>query len=376
MPDDASGWHRASLVVCALGESSPRHSKCLGAPDTLIASAHRGGHPFFPTGADPLAGNPAFRNSPAFTENAQRASQAVPGGQQAPYGQQYGQPQYGQAPYGQAPYGQAPYGQQQPYGQPAIPTPEQLDQQFGRPSAGPLETERLTYDGVIMKTALTLGVTALGFIVTLGMLFVSGTSPAFFVLTYGGALVGFVLALVNIFKKEPSPALVLAYAAAQGLFLGGFSGILEFGMGLDGIIFQALLATACVIAATLALYAFRIVRTSPRMNKIFFIVLIGYGLFSLVNFGMMLFGATGDLAFGMRSAPSPLFGIPWGVLLGGLAVLLGAYSLVMDFEGIELGVKRGVHKKYGWSAAFGLTMTIIWLYVEILRIIAIVRGNN
>lgn len=321
-----------------------------------------------------MAGNPAFRNSPAFTENTQRAAQAAPGGQQAPYGQQ----QYGQQPYGQQQYGQQPYGQpmqygQAPYGQ---PSPDQLDQQFNRPAASPLETERLTYEGVITKTVVTLGVTALGFIVTLGMLLMTGTSLPFYVLTYGGALVGFVLALVNIFKKEPSPALVLAYAGAQGLFLGGFSGLLEFGMGLDGIIFQALLATACVIAATLALYAFRIVRTSPRMNKIFFIVLIGYGLFSLVNFGMMLFGATGDLAFGMRSAPSPIFGIPWGVLLGGLAVLLGAYSLVMDFEGIELGVKRGVHKKYGWSAAFGLTMTIIWLYVEILRIIAILRGNN
>jgi len=324
-----------------------------------------------------LAGNPAFRNSPAFTENAQRAAQAAPGGQQAPYGQA----PYGQAPYGQAPYGQQPqqYGQPTQYGgapygqQPGIPSPEQLDQQFGRPSAGPLETERLTYDGVIMKTLVTLGVTALGFMVTLGMLWVSGTSAPFYVLTYGGALVGFVLALVNIFKKEPSPALVLAYAAAQGLFLGGFSGILEFGLGYSGIIFQALLATACVIAATLALYAFRIVRTSPKMNKIFFIVIIGYGLFSIANFVGMLVAPTG--MFGWRSSVE-IMGIPLGVILGVLAVVLGAYSLVMDFEGIELGVKRGVHKKYGWSAAFGLTMTIIWLYVEIIRIIAILRGSE
>ncbi|WP_072312723.1 Bax inhibitor-1/YccA family protein [Agrococcus sp. Marseille-P2731] len=325
-----------------------------------------------------MAGNPAFRNSPAFSENSQRAAQATPGGQQAPYGQApygqapYGQQQFGQQPSGQQSYGQAPYGQQQP----GVPTPEQLNQQFNAPAAGPVETERLTYDGVIMKTALTLGVTAVGFLITLGMVMLQGTTTPFFVLTYGGALVGFVLALVNIFKKEPSPALILGYAAAQGLFLGGFSGMLEFGMQLDGIIFQALLATACVIGVTLAGYAFRIFRTSPKLNKIFFIAIIGYGVFSLVNFGMMLFGATGDLAFGMRSAPSPLFGIPWGVLLGGLAVLLGAYSLVMDFEGIEMGVKRGVHKKYGWSAAFGLVLTIIWLYVEILRIIAIVRGNN
>lgn len=318
-----------------------------------------------------MAGNPAFRNSPAFTENAQRAAQAVPGGQQAPYGQ---------APYGQAPYGQQPQQYGQPmqyggtaYGQQPIPGADQLNQQFGRPSAGPLETERLTYDGVIMKTLVTLGVTAIGFIVTLGMLWVSGTSLPFYALTYGGALVGFVLALVNIFKKEPSPALVLAYAASQGLFLGGFSGILEFGMGYSGIIFQALLATACVIAATLALYAFRIVRTSPRMNKIFFIVIIGYGLFSIANFVGMIVAPTG--MFGWRSSVE-IMGIPLGVILGVLAVVLGAYSLVMDFEGIEMGVKRGVHKKYGWSAAFGLTMTIIWLYVEILRIIAILRGNN
>jgi uncharacterized YccA/Bax inhibitor family protein len=335
-----------------------------------------------------LAGNPAFRNSPAFTENAQRAAQAIPGGQQ-PYGQApYGQAPYGQAPYGQAPYGQAPYGQQQPYGQPmqygqapygqqpGVPTPEQLQQQFNAPSAGPLETERLTYDGVITKTVMTLGVTAVGFIITLGMLLFTGTSAAFYVLTFGGALVGFVLALVNIFKKEPSPALVLAYAAAQGLFLGGFSGLLEFGgfgRPMTGIIFQALLATACVIAATLALYAFRIVRTSPKMNKIFFIVIIGYGLFSIANFVGMLVAPSG--MFGWRSSVE-IMGIPLGVILGVLAVVLGAYSLVMDFEGIEMGVKRGVHKKYGWSAAFGLTMTIIWLYVEILRILAILRGNN
>jgi uncharacterized YccA/Bax inhibitor family protein len=321
-----------------------------------------------------LAGNPAFSNSPAFTENSQRAAQAIPGGQ-APYGQApYGQAPYGQAPYGQQQFGGAPYGQQQygaPYGQQPMPSPDQLNQQFNAPSAGPLETQRLTYDGVITKTAMTLGVTALGFAITLAMGLLGGSSPLFYLLTYGGALVGFVLALVNIFKKEPSPALVLAYAAAQGLFLGGFSAVLEFVY--SGIIFQALLATASVFAVTLVGYCFRVFRTSPKLNKIFFIVIIGYGLFSLANFIGMLVAPTG--MFGWRSSVE-IMGIPLGVILGALAVLLGAYSLVMDFEGIELGVKRGVHKKYGWSAAFGITMTIIWLYVEILRIIAILRSSN
>ncbi|WP_188718003.1 Bax inhibitor-1/YccA family protein [Agrococcus terreus] len=321
----------------------------------------------------PLAGNPAFSNSPAFSSNPQRAGQ-------------FGQQQYGQQAYGQQPYGQAPqapqFGQQQGYGapygqqQPGFGGPDQLEQQYGRPSATPLDTERLTYDGVIMKTVATLGVTAVGFAVTLAMLWVSGTTLPFFALTYGGALVGFVLALVNIFKKEPSRTLVLAYAAAQGLFLGGFSGMLEFGafgQPMQGIIFQALLATACVFGVTLAGYAFRVFRTSPKLNKIFFIVIIGYGLFSLANFVGMLVAPTG--MFGWRSSVE-IAGIPLGVILGVLAVLLGAYSLVMDFEGIELGVKRGVPAKFGWSAAFGITMTVIWLYVEIIRIIAILRSNN
>lgn len=316
--------------------------------------------------------SPAFNNSPAFSSNPRIAEQATPAG-----GQAYGQaPQYGQAPYGQAPYGQAPYGQpqngQQPYGQqPPFGAPDQLEQQFQRPSATPAETERLTYDGVIMKTVATLGVTALGFVVTLGMLFMTGPSLPFYVLTYGGALVGFVLALVNIFKKEPVPGLVLSYGAAQGLFLGGFSAIVESMYG--GIIFQALLATACVFGVTLAGYAFRIFRTSPRMTKIFFIVMIGYLVFSVANLIGMFVAPTG--MFGWRSSVE-IMGIPLGVILGILAVLLGAYSLVMDFEGVEKGVKRGVHKKYGWTAAFGITMTVIWLYVEILRIIAILRGNN
>lgn len=312
--------------------------------------------------------NPAFSNSPAFTSNPQRAAQAAPPAPQFGQQQAYGQQPYGQAPqapqFGQQPgYGQAPYGQQ----------PQQFGQQQGYGQQTPLETERLTYDGVIMKTIGTLGVTAIGFVITLGMLLVTGTSAAFYLLTYGGALVGFVLALVNIFKKEPVPALVLAYGLAQGFFLGGFSGLMEFGAGFSGIIFQALLATACVFGVTLAGYAFRIFRTSPRANKIFFILIIGYTLFSLVNFVLMLTGVNQD-PWGLRS--QEIFGIPLGLILGVLAVVLGAYSLVMDFEGVENGVKRGVDKKYGWSAAFGITMTIIWLYVEILRIIAIFRGNN
>ena len=98
------------------------------------------------------------------------------------------------------------------------------------------------------------------------------------------------------------------------------------------------------------------------------IAMIGYGLFSLLNFGLMMFGVI-DGMFGMRSG---LLGLGIGVL----AVLLATYALVLDFTNISEGVRQGAPAKMAWAAAFGLTVTLIWLYVEILRILAILRGDD
>lgn len=316
-----------------------------------------------------------FSNSPAFSRDPQRAAQLRQDGDYVP-GQTYA-PQQGQ---GQQPGFQQPgfqqYGQpaQQGYQQPGAPSPEQLGQMYDRPSATSSDTGRLTYDGVIMKTVAMLGIVAVGFLLQMGLL-LTGNGMLMQGLMWVGLIAGLVLGLVNAFKREPNRGLILAYAAAQGLAIGGFSAIIEFGMGLEGIVFQALLATACVFAATLALYAFRIVRVTPKLTRFFFIVMIGYALFSLVNFVLMITGISPD-PWGLRSVDVPILGLPFGVVLGALAVLLGAYSLMLDFNNVEIGVQRGVPAKYGWQAAFGITATIIWLYVEILRILAILRGNN
>jgi uncharacterized YccA/Bax inhibitor family protein len=95
-------------------------------------------------------------------------------------------------------------------------------------------------------------------------------------------------------------------------------------------------------------------------------------VFSLVNFGLMAFGTTSGM-FGLRSVE--IFGIPMGVPLGILVVFLAAYSLVMDFESIKAGVEKGAPRVYGWQAAFGIMVTVVWLYVEILRLLAILRGD-
>ncbi|UEL29607.1 Bax inhibitor-1/YccA family protein [Pseudarthrobacter sp. L1SW] len=306
-----------------------------------------------------LGGNPIFNG-----KNFRGATQAPPVPQapygHAPYGQQpYGQASYGQQPYGQQPYGQAPYGQQG-YGQQPM-TDEQLRQMYSQPAAGPADTGRMTFDDVIVKTAACLGFVVLGAAVTLTVSL--GLASMLMIV---GALGGFVLALVNTFKKQPSPALILAYAGLEGLFLGGLTRVLD--TMYPGVGLQAVVGTLSVFAVTLLLFKSGKVRATPKAMKFFMIALVGYALFSVVNLVMMMTGLTTE-PFGLRS------GII-GVVIGILAIGLAAFSLVMDFTSIEEGVRSGAPQRFSWTAAFGLTVTLVWLYVEIIRLLAILRGDE
>jgi uncharacterized YccA/Bax inhibitor family protein len=265
-----------------------------------------------------------------------------------------------QAPYGHPPYGQQPYGQA-PYGQPQNMTNEQLQQMYNQPAAGPADTGRMTFDDVIVKTAACLGVLLVGAAVTL---FVSMGLASLLMIV--GALGGFVLALVNTFKKQPSPALILAYAGLEGLFLGGLTRVLD--TMYPGVGLQAVLGTLSVFTVTLLLFKSGKVRATPKAMKFFMIAMLGYALFSVVNLVMMVTGLTTE-PFGLRS------GII-GVVIGVLAIGLAAFSLVMDFTSIEAGVRSGAPQRFSWTAAFGLTVTLVWLYVEIIRLLAILRGDD
>ena len=235
-----------------------------------------------------------------------------------------------------------------------------LDAMYDKPSATGSDTGRMTYEDTVMKTLIAFGVLLAGALV--GWVF-----PA---LAIPGLIIGLVLALVNIFKKQPSRGLILAYAGFEGLFVGGISAI--FNSMWEGIVTQAVFGTLAVIGVTLFLFLSGKFRTSPRMNRIVMVAMVGYLVFSLTNFGLMMFGAT-DGMFGLRSME--IFGIPLGVVLGILVVFLAAYSLVMDFESIKAGVERGATRVYGWQGAFGIMVTVVWLYVEILRLLAILRGE-
>ena len=102
--------------------------------------------------------------------------------------------------------------------------------------------------------------------------------------------------------------------------------------------------------------------------------MVGYLVYSLLNVILMWTGVVGT-GFGLNSQVE-IMGIPLGLIIGVLVVIMGAYSLVLDFDGIQQGVRNGAPRQYGWMGAFGIMVTVVWLYVEILRIIAIARGND
>ena len=242
------------------------------------------------------------------------------------------------------------------------PSTQQLEDMYSAPSATPVQTGRMTYDDVVVKTGLTFGVLLVGAVI-------GWFAPQFALV---GAIVGLVLGLVNAFKRNPSPALILAYAAFEGLFVGGISNVFEGmqinGNDLDGIVAQAVLATLAVFGVSLWAYRSKRIRVTPKFQRGVLIALGGYLVFCLVNLLFQVFGSS-DSVFGFRT------GI-FGILIGLFAVGLAAMCLVLDFDFVEKGVQQGIPAKFAWTAAFGLTVTLVWLYVEVLRLLAILRGGE
>lgn len=247
------------------------------------------------------------------------------------------------------------------------PSAEQLDEHFGMPTATAADMGRMSYEDTIVKTVVC-------FAVLLGGAAIGWFAP---VLALPAGLVAFVLALVNIFKRNPSAPLVLAYAAFEGVLVGAVSQLYQSFS--DGVVPIAVFGTLAVVGVTLALFCSGKVRASKRATKVFLVAMVGYLVFSLVNVVLMMTGVTSSM-YGINGAqigiPGTGMTFPLGLPLGILAVLLGAYSLVLDFDSVQQGVRAGAPRRYGWSAAFGIMVTVVWLYFEILRVVAIVSGGR
>ncbi len=268
----------------------------------------------------------------------------------------FNQPQPG---HGQQAYGQ-PFG---PGGYPGAPSAEQLDQMYQRPSAGPVDTGRVTFDVVIMKTLALFGL----LVVAAGVAwFTVSVNPRMVTpLWYGGMFGGLVIGLVIAFMRKVSVPLIVLYAVLEGLFVGALSRVLE--ANFKGIVMTAVVATLCTFAGMFVGYKTGVVKVTSKTRRIFGMMLIGYMLFSLVNLLGLMLGWTSGWGFGGTGA--------MGLLISVLGVALASYSLAVDFDSVDQAVRMGAPQKYSWLLAHGIIVSLVWLYIEILRLLARLRGD-
>ncbi|TDQ54838.1 Bax inhibitor-1/YccA family protein [Actinorugispora endophytica] len=277
-----------------------------------------------------------------------------------------------QGPYGQGPYQQG-YGQPYPQ-QPGYPPqgygPGQYAPQQGYGHGGPVhrapDYRPITIDDVVMRTGFTLGTVVLGAVVTYFLAAMVNPGLGIGLLALG-AIGGLVLGLVISFKQSTNPGLILTYAVFEGLLVGGFSFVLErsIGSAAGGLVVPAVFGTLFVAGGMLALYKFQIIRVTNTFVKVVTAALIGFVALILVNFVLSFFI---DGGLGLRTAG------PLGLAVSAIAIILAALVLAIDFKGVDDAIAMGLPEKFSWQLAFGLTVTLVWLYIEILRLLWMIQS--
>ena len=240
---------------------------------------------------------------------------------------------------------------------------------WGTGTPGQVDQGRMTVDSVVQKTAISV---ALVFAAAFATWWWIGDMSDVSQEAYGRALtlsmlgagVAFLLSLANSFKRVISPALVLAFAAAEGVALGAISKVFDAQFG-DGIVTQAVLGTFAAFIGTLAAYKFLEIKVGAKFRT--FVIaamfgMVGLGLLSMV---LSFFGIqTGLFGFGAL-----------GLVMAIAGLVLGVFMLILDFDFVENGVAAGLPERESWRAAFGLTVSLVWIYTNLLRILAIMRGD-
>ena len=264
----------------------------------------------------------------------------------------------GQAPYGQAPYGQQPYGAPTSFGAPG--GPEQYG--FGAP---PAATAPMTIDSVVQRTAISVGLVIVSamatWILTPDLTDAESAGSLYAALLFG-SLGAFALSMVNSFKRKVSPALVMAFAVLEGIALGAFSKVLDNAVAPDsGIVSSAVFGTFAAFAGTLAAYKFLNIKVTDKFRRGVVAAMFGMLALGLIEMVLRLFGnGVGIFGFGAAGA---LFAV------GGL--VLGIFMLILDFDFVEQGIRYGLPEVESWRAAFAMTVSLVWIYTNLLRLLAI-----
>lgn len=238
-------------------------------------------------------------------------------------------------------------------------SPQQLDAMYQSPSAGPVATGRMTVDDVVMKGATLFG---LLLVTAIASWFLVPVAPGVAgVLLLGSVVATLGLGLFIAFKKTVSVPLIVSYALVEGVLVGTVSRFYEARW--SGIVTTAVLATLSVFAGMFIGWKSGFIKVTSKSRRIFSMAIMGYLIFALVNFVVAMFG--GNQGFGIFARGSTM-----GILISVLAVGLASYALAMDFDSIDRAVAAQVPQKYSWLLAHGLIVTLVWLYLEILRLIS------
>ncbi|MCV7196248.1 Bax inhibitor-1/YccA family protein [Mycobacterium angelicum] len=243
----------------------------------------------------------------------------------------------------------------------------------GYQEAGTARASRpLTIDDVVTKTGLTLAMLT-GTAVVSYFLVASNLALAM-PLTMVGALGGLALVLIATFgRKQDNPAIVLSYAALEGLFLGAISFVLaNFSVGSANagmLIGEAVLGTLGVFFGMLVVYKTGAIRVTPRFTRMLVAAMFGVLILMLGNFVLAMFHVGGGEGLGLRS-PGPL-----GIIFSLVCIGIAAFSFLIDFDAADQMIRAGAPEKAAWGIALGLTVTLVWLYIEILRLLSYLQND-
>ena len=235
---------------------------------------------------------------------------------------------------------------------------------YGAPQA-PVREDRMTVDTVVQKTAISLGVVVVAALATWILTpevtefsQASDLGPLIAATTIG-SLGAFALSMVLSFKRVISPALVLVFAAVEGVALGGISKLFNVMYG-DGVVQGAVIGTFAAFAGTLAVYKFFNIKVGAKFQR-----MVMAGVFGMIGLSLM------ELVLGAFGAEIGLFGVSGlGMLTAFAGLALGVFMLIMDFDFVEQGVANGLPERESWRAAFAMTVSLVWIYTNLLRILA------
>ncbi|MEV1288992.1 Bax inhibitor-1/YccA family protein [Micromonospora sp. NPDC049679] len=262
----------------------------------------------------------------------------------------------GQAAERERAAGYAPAG---PYGQPGYAQPYPSADPY---AAAPPAVQPMTIDDVVVKTVTLLGITGLSAVAAWTLIPDALIGAAWI----GAAIVGLVLGLVISFSRMANPALVIAYAVVEGAFVGLVSKYFEVIAGFQGIVLQAVVATFGVFFLMAMLYKAKVIRATPKFVRGMVAAMVGVFAVMMINLVLSLFG----VETGLRSNGG------LGIIFSLVCIVIASLSFVLSFHEVEEGVRMGLPQRYAWTAAFGILVSLIWLYLEILRLLSFFQGDD